>query len=184
AIADVPLTFGGKAHYNVDNALAAAALATAFGLPEAAIVRGLREFTSSRADNPGRGNLVDVAGVKLLIDFGHNPAAVRGVLELARALVGRERLFVAVGLPGDRPDDEILAVAGELAAAHPAHVFVHDLEGYLRGRAAGAIPDLVTRALGDVPATITAGEVASVRAAIAVARAGDLVLVLAHTDDA
>jgi UDP-N-acetylmuramyl tripeptide synthase len=184
AIADVPITFGGKARYNVDNALAAAALAAACGLPETAIVRGLHEFTSSRADNPGRGNLVDVAGVTFLIDFGHNPAAVRGVLELARTLVGSGRLFVGVGLAGDRPDEEIVAVARELAVARPAHVFVHDLEGYLRGRAAGAIPDLLTRALGDVPATITTSEVASVRAAIAIAHAGDLVLILAHTDDA
>jgi UDP-N-acetylmuramyl tripeptide synthase len=183
AIADVPITFGGKAQYNVDNALAAAALAAACGLSEAAIARGLREFMSSRADNPGRGNLLDVAGVKLLIDFGHNPAAVRGVLELARALVGAGQLFVGVGLPGDRRDEEILAVAAELAAARPAHVFVHDLAGYLRGRAAGAIPALVTGALGDVPATITTSELASVRAAIAHAHAGDLVLVLAHTDD-
>src|SRR5205085_10842066 len=34
AIADVPITFAGKAPYNVDNALAAAALRPACGLPE------------------------------------------------------------------------------------------------------------------------------------------------------
>jgi cyanophycin synthetase len=183
-VAEVPITFGGRALYNVENALAAAGLATACGLPDEAIERGLREFTSSRADNPGRGNLLEVDGVSVLIDFGHNPAAVRNVLELARALVAKGRLFVSVGLPGDRRDDEIVTVAGEIAGIRPAHVFVHDLVDYLRGRKPGEVPDLVIRALGDVAATTTAGEVESVRAALAAARPGDVVVVLAHTDDA
>ena len=189
AIDDVPLTFRGRAGYNVENALAAAALATELGLPADAIVRGLREFTSSSDDNRGRGNLHDVGGVRVMIDFGHNPAAVRGVLGLARALVGAGRLFVTVGLPGDRPDAEIVAVAHELAAAHPAHAFVLELADYLRGRAPGAVPRLIRTTLAEagMPAAAiseASGEPDALRQALAIARPGDLVLVLAHVDDA
>ncbi|MCE9572770.1 MAG: Mur ligase, partial [Deltaproteobacteria bacterium] len=57
AVTDAPITFGGRAAYNLANALAAAATATALGLPDDAVIAGLRTFTSSPADNPGRGNL-------------------------------------------------------------------------------------------------------------------------------
>lgn len=187
AIADVPLTFGGRAAYNVDNALAAAALATALGLPDAAVIAGLREFTSSPVDNPGRGNRLDVGGVTVLVDFGHNPAAVQGVLGLAASL-GTGRLFVSLGMPGDRPDDELVAVARAVAAARPHQVRLYELEDYLRGRAPQVVPALLAEAMRaaglDAEAVLaTTGEVAAVTEALAVARPGDLVLVLVHLDD-
>ncbi len=187
AVADVPLTFGGRAAYNLANALAAAATATALGLPDDAIVAGLRTFTSSPTDNPGRGNLLDVRGVQVLVDFGHNPAAVAGVLALARSLC-TGRLFVSLGMPGDRPDDEIVAVARAIALARPYQVRVLELADYLRGREPEVVPRMLREAMiaagldgGAVLAT--AGEVAAVGEALEVARPGDVVLVLVHLDD-
>ncbi|MBK9030170.1 MAG: Mur ligase [Myxococcales bacterium] len=187
AVDDVPLTFGGRAGYNVDNALAAAALATALGLPDAAVVAGLRAFTSSPDDNPGRGNLIDVRGVQVLVDFGHNPAAVRGVIALAASLC-TGRLFVSLGMPGDRPDDELVEVARAIAAARPHQVRVHELPDHQRGRAPTVVPRLLTDAMVaaglDVDAVrAAAGEVAAVAAALGVAGPGDVVLVLVHLDD-
>jgi UDP-N-acetylmuramyl tripeptide synthase len=188
AVADVPLTFAGSAAYNVENALAAAALATALGLPEAAVIEGLRTFTSSAADNPGRGNVVERDGVQVLVDFGHNPAAVRGALALARSL-GPGRLYVTIGMAGDRLDAELGEVAGELAAAHPYQVLLRELPDYLRGRAPGAVParlaaDLL--AAGVAPGAIRHAddELAAVRSALADARTGDVLLVLVHLDPA
>jgi UDP-N-acetylmuramyl tripeptide synthase len=196
ALAEVPLAFAGHAPYNVENALAAAALATALGIPEAAVVEGLRTFTSSHADNPGRGNVSEAGGVRVIVDFGHNPAAVRGVMRLAGALVAERRgaaapgrLAVTVGMAGDRPDDEIVEVAREIAAGRPGRVLVRELPDYLRGRAPGAVPALLADALrtAGVAAeaiTVVADELAAVRDALAHARPGDVVLVLVHLDPA
>ena len=189
AEAEVPITFGGLARYNTENALGAAALAHCLGLPEAAIVAGLRGFTSSHRDNPGRGNLMDIAGVQVLLDFGHNPAAVRAVLGLARTILGTNRLFVAIGMAGDRPDEELASVAAEIAAAGPDCVFVRDLPDYLRGRAPGEVPAILRQHLmasGVAVAAIidAADELASIRQALAAARPGDLVLGLIHLDPA
>jgi len=185
----IPITFGGRAAYNLENALAAAALAATLGLPTAAIVAGLRSFTSSATDNPGRGNLFDRAGVHVLVDFGHNPAAVRGVLALAHALTSPAdgRVFVVLGLPGDRPDDEIAEVAHAVAAAAPHQVHVRELADYLRGRAPGDVPALLASALTSAGFPVThlhhaASELAAVEASLADAQPGDLVLVLAHVD--
>lgn len=188
AIAQVPLTFGGSAPYNVENALAAAALAVAMGLPKPAIIAALRAFTSSVDDNPGRGNVLELRGVRIIIDFGHNPAAVRGVLGLARALLGSGRLHVVIGLPGDRPDSELLQIARELRAAQPSAVYLVELTGYLRGRQPGEVPQLLREEL--ISAALPAealhhadGEVAGLEQALSAAHSGDLILVLPHVDD-
>lgn len=191
AIDEIPITFGGRATYNVENALAAAALAHALGIPEAAIVAGLRGFTSSRDDNPGRGNLVDVGGVTVLLDFGHNPAAVRGVVALARGLLaerGGGTLRVTIGMPGDRVDAELREVAAEIAAGGPAQVLVRELSAdLLRGREPGVVPALLVAGLRDhgvANIVVVADEVEAVTRALADARPGDLVLVLTHVDPA
>lgn len=186
---DVPITFGGLARYNTENALGSAALAHALGLPDAAIVAGLRAFTSSQRDNPGRGNQLDLGGVKVLLDFGHNPAAVRAVLLLAHAMVESGRLFVAIGMAGDRPDAELAAVAHEIAAARPYAVYVRDLPDYLRGRAPGEVPrilrdELVAAGLSPAAIIDADDELASIRHALAAALPGDLVLGLIHLDHA
>ena len=188
-VTTVPITFGGRAAYNSENALAAAALAATLGLPDAAIVAGLRDFTSSAADNPGRGNLFDRGGVHVLVDFGHNPAAVRGVLALAHALTSPAggRVVVVLGLPGDRPDDEITEVAHAVAAAAPHQVHLRELADYLRGRAPGDVPALLASALASAGFPVThlhhaTSELAAVQTALTDAQPGDLVLVLAHVD--
>lgn len=182
-LADVPLTFGGRAAYNVENAVAAAALATALGLPDDAVIEGLRTFTSSPADNPGRGNVLDVGGVTVILDFGHNPAAVRGVIALARSLAGAGALRVTIGMPGDRPDDELIEVAAAISAGQPAQVVVRELPAHLRGRAHGEVPARLAAALGGTVAVV-ADEITAVRRLLHGAAPGDVILVLVHLDPA
>jgi UDP-N-acetylmuramyl tripeptide synthase len=188
AVADCPITFAGKAAYNVENVLAACALATALGLPEEAIVSTLRGFAAGGvADNPGRGNLTAVGGVRVMVDFAHNPAAVRGVLGLCRALVGEHgHLWASIGMPGDRPDSEIAEVAAAIAAAAPSRVFVRELPEHLRGRPPGAVSALLehTLARSGIAVSHAKGELAAVEDALAMARAGDLVVIFTHLDPA
>jgi UDP-N-acetylmuramyl tripeptide synthase len=183
SIDEVPLTFGGRAPYNVENALAAAALATALGLPEDAVIEGLRTFTSSPEDNPGRGNVLEVGGAKVILDFGHNPAAVRGVIALARSLAGEGALRVTIGMPGDRPDEDLIEVAAAITAGAPAQVVVRELPAHLRGRAHGEVPARLAAALGGGVA-IVADELTAVRRLLAAAEPGDVLLVLVHLDPA
>lgn len=190
AVEDIPIAFGGNATYNVENALAAAALAHALGLPDAAIVAGLRSFTSSSNDNPGRGNVVEVGGVTVLLDFGHNPAAVRGVVGLARAMIqerGGGALRVTIGMPGDRDDAALHRIAGAIAAGQPAQVIVRELPTMLRGRAPGEVPAVLAtglRAHGVDEIAFAENEVDAVKRALADAQPGDVVLVLTHLDPA
>ena len=58
----IPATFGGRARMNVANALAAAAAAWAAGAHLHDIRQGLRTFSTSFFQAPGRLNLVEVGG--------------------------------------------------------------------------------------------------------------------------
>ena len=81
----IPATFGGRARMNVANALAAAAAAWAAGAHLHDIRQGLRTFSTSFFQAPGRLNLLEVGGVRVVIDYCHN---VDGMRQLAD-FVGR-----------------------------------------------------------------------------------------------
>jgi len=186
-VAELPFCFAGAAHHNVANALAAAALAGALGLPDAAIVAGLRSFTSSVADNPGRANLARVGEVLVFLDFAHNPAGIRSLRDLLAALRGPHRLMMSMGVPGDRRDDDIREVARAVHDLAPDQVRVRDLVDYLRGRPPGEVPALLRETLlglgmaGD--AVREAGsELEVLREGLAWARPGDVIAIIDHVE--
>jgi len=183
----IPLTFGGRARFNIENALAASATAHALGVDDPAIARALLGFLPTVDDNPGRGNVVDVRGVKVLLDFAHNAHGIRAVLSLAKALTEGNRLFVSTAHPGDRSDDALSETSAIIAAAAPDHVYIRELTGYLRGRAPGETPAKLREALerhGLPPSAVVlaADEVDAVKRALAVARPGDVILMLVHVE--
>src|SRR4030095_1826576 len=75
----IPATFGGRARMNVANALAAAAAAWASGAHLHDIRQGLRTFSTSFFQAPGRLNLLDVGGVRLVIDYCHKRDRMRNL---------------------------------------------------------------------------------------------------------
>ncbi len=191
---EVPIGFGGAAPYNLANALGAAACACAMGVPLDAVRAGLASFTSSAEDNPGRGNLAQVRGVDVLVDFAHNPDGIRSVLSFvaklrARATVPGGRLAIVGGYAGDRSNESLRDAARAMFDAGPSRVFLRDLAGYLRGRAEGEVPALLRAELsrlglaGEAIAT-AASETEALRRALDWAKPGDFVVILAHLESA
>ncbi len=187
---EAPITFGGAARYNVQNVLAAIGAALSLGLPEAAIAAAVRAF--SQHDNPGRGQLSEHGGVRVLRDFGHNADGVRAVMQLVSRLREpphpRGRLTVVTGSPGDRTDRELACVAAAICEAAPDRVLVRELEHYLRGRSLGEVPAVLRRELLacglDASAFgVTASEVSALREALADGAPGDFVAVLVHVEE-
>lgn len=181
---EVPLTFAGTARHNVANALAAMGVAFALGLPEASVRRGLTEFESSPAHNPGRANVWDLGGVTVIVDFAHNPHGLTALAEMARAIPARRRAIV-VGQAGDRDDESIREFARAAAALRPDRVFIKEMEHYLRGRERGVVPDMIERELRRLGARAESlvsceSEMAAVRAALLWATEGDLLLMTTH----
>jgi len=162
---------------NVYNILAAAATATALGLPLDAIERGVRALDGV----PGRFQVVSGANdeVTVVVDYAHTDDALRNLLETARPLA-RGRLITVFGCGGDRDRTKrplMGAVAGRLSdliivtsdnprSEDPARIIEEIQRGITQDtrRDAGQLLAIVDRA-------------AAIAKAVEVARPGDLVLV-------
>lgn len=180
AIDDFEPAMRGAAAYNVSNALAAIGIAAALRLPDSAMTKGLAEFRNTPEQNPGRGNLLEVGGVHVMIDFAHNPDGMEGLLKGIAHLPAKRRL-ITLGQGGDRRDEDIRAFARVTWEARPDHIVIKELPKKLRGRKLGAVSDLIEDELRTLGAPESAfsraeSEMASVRKALAWANAGDFII--------
>ena len=107
ALADIPLTHNGAIGFQVDNAMASVAAAWAAGLPWETIRRGLASFHNDSANAPGRFNVMDYRGATIIADYGHNPDAIRALVQAVDAMPGNKRSVVISGA-GDRRDQDII----------------------------------------------------------------------------
>ncbi len=185
---EIPLTAGGLARYNAENALAAAFAARALGVPEEGIVRTLRHFGTRPEDNPGRLVREEVGGITLLLDYAHNPAGLAALLAVARGsgTGGRGgRLLLLLGQAGDREDDAIRELARTAWAAGPDRVVLREMAGYARGRAPGEVPAILAAELARLGARADQLETCldeheAVAEALAWARPGDQLVLPIH----
>ncbi len=186
-VVDVPLTFGGRAMHNVENALAASLAGASMGLPPEVIGEGLRALTPDPEHSAGRGNLfvVQVPGgeATVFVDFAHNVEGMRHLAALALAWEARRRLLV-VGQAGDRPFELQDAFTHAALGMRPDKVYLKEMVKYLRGRALGEVTDRMAAIFkaGGVESTSWPDELAATDAALSELRAGDFLLVLAHVD--
>ena len=102
----IPLTMNGRAECNVKNALAATAAALALGLSVGEIAAALTSFHPSPSQTPGRLNLIQKGDIKILVDYGHNAAALRA-LESTLAAIHTGRRIVSASATGNRRDEDL-----------------------------------------------------------------------------
>jgi cyanophycin synthetase len=134
ALEEVPMTLAGIASQYVQNSMAAAAAALGIGLSVEDLVGALRTFVLDPERNPGRANLFEIDGRVVVVDYAHNEAGMRGLVEIVRGLRSPDsEIWLAYGTAGDR-SDEIMHGMGYLAARGADHVAVVELHRYLRGR--------------------------------------------------
>lgn len=177
---EVPLTFDGRAQFNVANTLAAITAAFAAGFDVEDIRIAIRTFFPSAALTPGRMNFFDMGEFQVVIDYAHNAHGLAAVADFVTALRKR-RSIVVLGVPGDRRDEDIAASARAVAGLD---YFILREDENRRGRAAGEVPELLRRALVDSGVSedrvrIVPEQEAALDAALAEAGAGDLVVCFA-----
>ncbi len=188
---NIPLTLRGAARYNVANALGAVLTAASLHHPDgtpliplSAIRAALEGFESSLERNPGRGNLIDVGGVHVLVDYAHNPHGMAALTQMISALPARRRLIV-LGQAGDRTDDALRALAQSAWALEPDRIILKEMGKYRRGRAEGEVCHVLEAELQALGAPMSMierveTEAEATRTALAWAQEGDLLILLVH----
>ncbi|HEX4495636.1 MAG TPA: Mur ligase family protein [Thermoanaerobaculia bacterium] len=184
-VEDVPVAFGGAARHNVANALAAIAMASTIGIPADAMATGLRRVGNSPEQNPGRANVFERDGVRILLDYAHNPHGLTALLDIASSFPAERRLLL-LGQAGDRTDEAIRDLARAALPFAADRIVIKELPEMLRGRPPGEIPALLEDELRrhGVPAgriERADSELEGARRLLEQARPGDLVVLLVHT---
>ncbi|HEV7431846.1 MAG TPA: Mur ligase family protein, partial [Steroidobacteraceae bacterium] len=190
AVGAMPLTIGGYARYNIANLAAAALAASALGIQPTTIAAICARFGALLDDNPGRMMRYDIGGVRILLDYAHNPDGLRGFLEVAQQLRGNTGRFgMLLGHAGNRQDADLEEMARVAANSHPDLVVVKEIPTHLRGRKPGEIPRIIHDALlrAGVPESSVVmqnSEVEAAEHALNWAHAGDVLGLLVHAPDA
>jgi cyanophycin synthetase len=178
----IPATLEGRARHNVQNAMFAASMAFSLGIKLDAIRQGLRTFDSTFFQAPGRMNVFNEHPFKVLFDYGHNAHAVAALVDLAQRLDVTGRRIVVLAGPGDRRDEDLIAIANAVAGQFDHYICRRD--DSLRGRAPDEVPRIQAKALraAGVPEqaiSIIPDEQEAIAAALAMGHPGDLLLVFA-----
>lgn len=159
---------------NAENVAAAIATAMELGVGVDAIIRQVASF----AGEPGRLQSIDAGQpFDVLVDFAHTPGALEAAIDAAASRIRSGRLIVVFGCGGDR-DRAKRPQMGRIAARHADKVIVTS------DNPRSEDPDLIIQQiLAGVPAVerehveIEPDRAVAIASALAIARAGDCVLI-------
>ncbi len=135
----VPLTHGGRIPFQVENALAASGAAWGVGIADALIAQGLETFDPGMDRLPARFNILDLNGLTVVLDYGHNTSALVRLFEVLAQFPHSKR-SVVYSAAGDRRNQDIID-QGEQLGGFFDQVFLYE-DTYLRGRNVGDISRL------------------------------------------
>ena len=178
----IPATLEGRATHNVQNAMFAAAMAFSLGIKLDAIRQGLRTFDATFFQAPGRMNIFSEHPFKVLFDYGHNAHAVAALADLAQRLDVTGRRIVVLAGPGDRRDEDLVAIANAVAGRFDHYICRRD--DNLRERKSDEVPRIQAAALraAGVPEqaiSLIPDEQDAIAAALGMGQPGDLLLIFA-----
>jgi UDP-N-acetylmuramoyl-L-alanyl-D-glutamate--2,6-diaminopimelate ligase len=164
------LTINLSGKFNVENAVAAAACARGLGIDPPVIADGLASVSGVR----GRFELVQAGQpFTVIVDYAHTPDGLAQVLGAAREL-GQGQVIVVFGAGGDRDHDKrplmgrVASEVADLAIVTSDNPRSEDPESIIEQILAGATGR---------PLTAEVDRAAAIAAALAIAQAGDVVVI-------
>jgi cyanophycin synthetase len=178
----IPATIEGKAMHNVQNAMFAAMMAYAMGVKVENIRQGLRTFDATYFQVPGRTNVFDKLPFKVILDYGHNPAAVQAMADLVARMEVTGRRLCVLAAPGDRRDEDVRAIARIGAKSFDVLVLRRDDD--TRGRGPEEVPrmmeaELLASGFPKERIHVIPDEQTAIEAGLKMCKRGDLLLAFA-----
>lgn len=177
---DFPVTYGGKASFNIANVLAASLGAYAQGIKAGQIIKALQHFIPGSETTPGRMNMFDFDHYKILVDYAHNPHGVKAIGNFISTIQASVKVGVITGV-GDRRDEDIIALGEESAKIFDEIMIRHDAD--LRGRTIEVLDQLLLTGIKKIDAgkkvIIVTDETEAVEMILKTAVAGSLNVVFA-----
>ncbi|NNL32487.1 MAG: cyanophycin synthetase [Flavobacteriaceae bacterium] len=113
---NIPLTFGGKASFMIQNVLGAILAAHVQGISIEDMKAALETFIPSASQTPGRLNLFEFKDFSILLDYAHNPAGMRALQKFTNELEATVKVGIIAGIGDRRVEDnnEMGSIAAEM----------------------------------------------------------------------
>jgi len=173
---NIPLTFGGKAAFNIQNILPAVLAAYLQGLKLEDIRSPLGTFIPSPAQTPGRMNLFHFKNFDVLVDFAHNPAGMRALQKFVDNTDATVKVGIIAGI-GDRRDEDTIEV-GKIASEMFDEVIIRQ-DKNLRGKSEEELIGLMEEGIraqnSDTKITVIPNETKAINHALKNAKDGSLI---------
>jgi cyanophycin synthetase len=170
---NVPLTYGAKAVFNIQNVLPAILAAYVQGVKVEELREALSTFVPSPAQTPGRLNLFQFRNFQVVVDYAHNPHGFEALGRFLSKVPDSPKVGVIAGV-GDRRDEDTIAL-GKLSAKMFDEIIIRQ-DRNLRGRSDDDIIALMVKGIKEVDPdkkyTIIKKEEEAIRYAISTAKPG------------
>ncbi len=141
---DIPLTFEGKAYFMIQNILPAIITGYVQGFSLEDIRAALHTFVPTPTQIPGRMNMFKFNDFNVLVDYAHNPAAMRALKGFTDKIEAARKIGVIGGV-GDRRDQDTIGL-GKIAAQMFDKIIIRQDQN-LRGRTTEEIVDLIEKGI-------------------------------------
>ena len=128
---NVPLTYGGKARFMIQNVLPAALAGYISGFDLRDIKMALESFIPSPSQTPGRLNLFEFKDFNVLLDYAHNTAGMAALHNFIEKLDGSPKVGIIAGI-GDRRQEDNEGI-GKMAAEMFDEIIIRQ-DKHLRGK--------------------------------------------------
>ena len=177
--AEFPITFGGRATFNIENVLAAALAGYVNGFDKDMLKMAFRTFIPSTTKTPGRMNIYKFPRFEVVVDYAHNTAGINKFADFVRATPATRKIGVVSGL-GDRRDEDTLGFARVAGQIFDEIILRQDRD--LRGKSAEFLRDIMTRGLRldkpELPISYIEHEMDAIDHVLATAPEGAVVVLL------
>ena len=130
-VEEIPITYGGKAEFMIQNVLGAILAANIQGISIEDMKAALETFIPSAAQTPGRLNLFEFKHFKVLLDYAHNPAGMQALKKFTDNLEATVKVGIIAGI-GDRRVEDNNEI-GRVAATMFDEIIIRQ-DKRLRGR--------------------------------------------------
>ena len=173
---NVPLTYGGKAVFNIQNVLPAVLAAFVRGVKIEELREGLMTFVPSATQTPGRMNLFQFRDFQVMVDYAHNPHGFEALGRFLSKVPDSPKIGAIAGV-GDRRDEDTVNL-GRLSAQMFDEIIIRQ-DRNLRGKSDDEIIALMVKGIQEIDPdkkiTIIKKEDEAIRHAIGTAPKGSFV---------
>ncbi|MFM6984394.1 MAG: cyanophycin synthetase [Chitinophagaceae bacterium] len=146
-VTNVPMTFGGRAEFNIANCLPLILAAFLRNFKIEDIKSGLQTFIPSPAQTPGRMNLFNFKHFSVMVDYAHNTAGLKAIGKFLSNTETGKKVGIIAGV-GDRRDEDTISLGEEAARIFDEIIIRQDRN--LRGRSEQEIIDLMLKGIQQI----------------------------------